>query len=102
VIRTETYLVRNATNEVKYQEVKKFEAFDWGEELIEQVMGSGSTALTNIYSYYTNSADTANYSRLYREIEPGGKWTQYTYNGTGAATSVIKQFLDGPIPADAA
>jgi RHS repeat-associated protein len=102
VIRTETYLVRNASNVVKYQEVKKFQIFAWGEDLIEKVIGTGSLALTNVYSFYTNSADVANYSRLFRSVEPGGKWTQYTYNTNGQPTSVISQFMDSPIPATTA
>jgi RHS repeat-associated protein len=100
VFRTETHLTRNGSNVVKFEEVKVFETLAWGEELRTNTIGSGANALVTNYTYFTNSLDTANYSRLQRIIQPGGKWKQYTYDAKGRMTSVIGQYLDSPIPAN--
>lgn len=102
VVRTEIHLIRDGANNIKFQETNTFQTFAWGEELVQNTVGTGANALVTQYSYYTNATDTANYSRLQRMVSPTGKWEQYTYNSAGRVTSTARQVQDNAIPANSA
>jgi RHS repeat-associated protein len=98
VLRTETHLIRDQMNTIKFQDVSVFQTFAWGEEMIQQTVGTGSNALQTVWSFYTDPSDTNNYGRLYQVVKPGNRWERYAYDSGGKVARKVTQYLDNPIP----
>ena len=106
VYNTETYSIMDAaTQTVRYQEVRNFQVFAWGEELVGLTVGTGPNPLTTTWIYDTNSADsnpaanTGNYQQVSEVLLPNGSWEAYQYDAQERKVLVVSQFLDNPAPA---
>ncbi len=93
--RTNTDIVKDGFGNVDSQTVKIYTLFPWGQELTLQVTGTGNTAMTNQWLYYSNSAtDGTNYSHLKQIIEPTGRWQTYQYDLNGCVTQTVSQVMN--------
>lgn len=106
VYNTETYSIMDAaTQTVRYQEVRNFQVFGWGEELVGLTVGTGPNPLTTTWIYDTNSADsnpaanTGNYQQVSEVLLPNGSWEAYQYDAQERKVLAVSQFLDNPAPA---
>jgi RHS repeat-associated protein len=102
VLRTETHLILDGSSNIKFQETNIYQTFSWGEQQIQNTVGSGTNTLVTTWTYYTNSADTTNYGRLYQTVTPGNHWERYAYNTNGQVIRKVTQFLDATIPTSTA
>lgn len=93
--RTDTSVVSNATGAVAFKQIRKYQAFAWGTNLIEAIV-DGSPAKTNKWFYYDNAAATNTYSRVRMTIAPSGYWERYNYDSLGRVTEIVAQFLNAP------
>jgi RHS repeat-associated protein len=100
--RTEYHVIRDGSDSIKFQEVKVFQTFAWGEELIQHTVGSGSNALQTTWTFYTDPNNTTNYSRLYQVVSPGNHWERYAYDSKGRVARKVTQYLDSPLPTSVA
>jgi RHS repeat-associated protein len=98
LIRTEMYLITDGSSNIKFQETNIYQTFSWGEQQIQQSIGSGTNALVTTWDYYTNAVDTTNYGRLYQVIGPGNHWERYAYDTNGVVVRKVTQYLDNPLP----
>jgi len=89
--RTDTTVIKNAAGATLHQRVEKYTRFPWGLEQVEQVLGTGSTAETNRWQFYSTPGDV-NYSQLARWLGPGGRWERFQYDVYGRLTNRVTQF----------
>jgi len=96
-LRTVVYTVQDGTNSPVYQTTEKYRYYgtNWGERLIEQVIGTGGNALTNSFTYYaTNYVQQAIYG--------DGRWQYYVYDSQNRATNVFSGFLNQAVTTNSA
>jgi RHS repeat-associated protein len=87
--RTNTVEIRN-TNTLIASTIRKFQAFSWGQKLIEEVKGTGAAALTNTYTYYTNAGPTTG---LVQQVNfSDGRWEIREYDANRYLTNLIVSF----------
>lgn len=95
-VRTMTHAVYNPANGLLLaKEVKRYQAYGFGERLIEEVMGDGATARTNTYTYYTDKAnDGDNWRHRKQALFHDGSWAIYQYDSNGRVTTEYSSFLN--------
>ena len=94
-LRTETVIIRNATDQIVSREVNIHKRFPWGQELIQKSLEATANgpALTATWSYYENpTTDIGSYSRLKEHVGAYGNWMQYEYDAFGRETKRVSQF----------
>ncbi len=93
---TRSNTVRNAANELVSQTTKHYLALtDYGRVVSRQIVGTGSSALTNLWFYYDNAgSDGTNYGNVKLTIEPSGFWKRYQYDHAARLTNEVSQFLN--------
>jgi len=94
-VRTENRTVRNNLDTLVYQEIKKYQVFEWGEELINQQIGAGSDNQTTTWNFYDNStSDGYSFGRLHVQTQPNGLTATHTYtfdaNGNLTAETTVE------------
>lgn len=78
--RTETAVVRAAGGQLVSKVAKTYQAFPWGEELVQRVVDPDAAALTTTYAYYENPAEERRYRKLQSVTHPDGSWVKYDYD----------------------
>ncbi len=97
-IRTETHSIQDASAQSSYSEVNTYQLFGWGQELVQQVVGSGGAALTSTWHYYSDFAnDGGNYRQLKDYTDADGHWTRFEYDSIGRQTKQVEQFQNSAI-----
>jgi RHS repeat-associated protein len=95
---TETNVVLNSDGSVAFKQIETYELFSWGPTNLIQRIINPDGALPQVYTwtYYTNSADTTNYSQLEQITEPSGYWERYSYDTSGRILKTVAQFGNAP------
>jgi hypothetical protein len=96
--RVETIVVKDSLS-VSSKVSKFYHSFAWGEELIQEVLDPDGAALTTVYSYYENQAETGRYSRLKSIVNPDGSWEKYECDSAGNMVLVLRPWKDQTIGA---
>jgi RHS repeat-associated protein len=97
-LRTETYLIKGPTNQIVYKELNTYYLYEWGQERLTNIVNPDGVALTNVWSFYTNSAtDGGNYRQLKEEVSSSGRWVRYQYDEFGRETNRVMQFLNSAV-----
>jgi RHS repeat-associated protein len=87
--RTNTVEIRD-TNTLVSSTIRKYQAFPWGQKLIEEVTGTGAATLTNTYTYYTNAGPTTG---LVQQVNfADGRWEIREYDTNRYLTNLIVSF----------
>lgn len=86
-VRRESVQISQGTNEPVAVSSKTYTLLASGERLTEEVKGSGSSALTNSYSYDTNGW-------LQQAVRADGSWNQYVYDAAGRPIRIYSSFLN--------
>lgn len=90
VYRTDTLAVRQGTNAILAQRSRKYEVRSTNEVLLEEISGTGSTARTNTYSYYSDNL-------LQQKTRADGSWEHYLYDNRKRPTNIFSAFgTQGP------
>ncbi|MES2308384.1 MAG: RHS repeat-associated core domain-containing protein, partial [Verrucomicrobiota bacterium] len=87
--------------------VETYQLFDWGQEMVSLAQDPDATNLVTAYSYYIDSADTANYSKQKAVVNPDGSWEKYVYYPTsggfyGREWKTYRPYLSSPATYDQA
>ena len=75
-----------------------FHDFEWGEELISEIIDPDGDKLTTTYSYYENKGN--GFSKKASRIDSNGSWTRYEYDDEGRTIKVITPWMDAPFDAE--
>gem|GEM_PF-646300 len=100
--RTETVQTINPANgAVLFQTVSLYQVFAWGEGLVQQITGTGPAALTNTWSYTSDSfshpAANGNFNRPVQLVRGDGSWELYhSYDDQGRLTEVRSPYGNTP------
>lgn len=97
---TASRTTRNKNQTTISQSVVKTKLFGWGSEVTETTLGTGASAKTTSYSYYSDrAADGTAYGNLCQVSSSDGTWTRYHYEpGFGRLAVQITGLGDVPPP----
>jgi RHS repeat-associated protein len=84
--RIVTREIRNPSGTVASLVTRKYENFAFGEGMVEEILGTGLSALTNSFSYYTNGM-------LRQSVRADGSWEYYLYDSEWRPTNVFSSWL---------
>lgn len=85
-IRTVTKEIRSGSGSLVSITTLKYQAFSWGEGLIEEVRGSGPSSWINTFDYHTNG--------MVRQASRGdGSWTYNVYDNQWRPLTVYSSWL---------
>jgi RHS repeat-associated protein len=91
--RADAVVVKDNTAAIAAQTTENYRLFPWGLTLVQQTLGTGTSAKTTTWTYYTDPVnDRANYGQLKQLVEPSGRWEKYQYDSTGRLTYKVAQF----------
>ncbi|AHF92643.1 type IV secretion protein Rhs [Opitutaceae bacterium TAV5] len=94
-LKVETRELVNPDNSVAQVTVKKTRTYAFGEKTIEEITGSGTAAVTTIYTYYDNATtDGLALGELKTRQTSTGNWESWTYDSEGRKAKRVSQFLD--------
>jgi RHS repeat-associated protein len=97
--RTQTTVVKNSAGQIASTITRKYKTYQWGEELTDESIGSGSNAiLTTRYSYFTDSTDTVRYRKLYSIMYPDQSWKRFDYDEHGNRILEVSTWKSGLLP----
>lgn len=99
-VRIEERTVKDGTGVILSKVRQSFEMFDWGEEMIEEIVDPDGVALTRTYDYYDddmNDGDNYRYQKSY--VDEYGYWETYQYDTYGRLIKVKAQFKDAAFDA---
>jgi RHS repeat-associated protein len=86
-VRTVTYKILSSSAQPLFVQTKNYESYAWGEGLIEEITGTGSNALTNSYSYYSDGT-------LAQAVRSDGSWESYIYDSLKRPTYIFSSWLN--------
>ena len=86
--------VRDSGNQLISSVTRKYQAFPFGTNVVEQNLGTGSAALTTTYDYYTNGLGST--GKLAKVIYEDGRWELHYYNTNGLRTNTCMSWLNQP------
>jgi RHS repeat-associated protein len=92
--RTETTLVKNSSGQVISKIARTYNVFNWGEELVQEVMDPDGAALKTAYAYYEKATEANRYSLVKTVTKPDGSWEKYDYDSSGNTTLVLRPWKD--------
>lgn len=97
-LRTETRTFLDGGGDVIEKVVRKYQSFDWGEELIEIIEDpDGARAVTRFDFYDDRASDGPNYGRLLKREDSNGHWEWFrSYDVEGRLTQSVEQFQNHP------
>jgi RHS repeat-associated protein len=78
-LRQETVEIRNQSNVNLYKAIERYNRFAWGWELTNVVTNPDSNALTNSFTFHTDSSEPTSYGKLRERWYPGGRWELFLY-----------------------
>jgi len=74
-----------------------YQSRPWGEDLVEEIRGIGTEAVTTSYVHHLQTAPAPLRGRLDYWIDSNGQWERHLYVvGTGQRTHTLRPWLDGP------
>lgn len=79
-MRTVTKLVKNSGGQFASRSAKTYQAFTWGEELVQETEHAEASPLTTTYSFHTDLSKDGSYGQLKSVKKPDGSWEMYDYN----------------------
>lgn len=98
--RSETVLVRvpGAGGITATQTARTYTQFNWGEDVVTEIRGTGADALKTTYEYYSDAAVIGSYTNL-RSMTAGGQWEAYEYDPAnfGVITRRHRPWLNSPV-----
>ncbi len=100
--RTDTIVVKGPDAVPVAQTVENYCRYPWGLTLVQRIEGTGTSARTTSWTYFTNAAtDGGNYGQLNHVVEPSGRWEKYQYDAAGRLTNTVAQFGNNSTTAEA-
>jgi RHS repeat-associated protein len=91
--RSDTIIIKADNQDAVAETVENYIQYPWGLTLVQRVEGTGSSARTTMWDYYTNeTTDGGNYGQIKQITEPSGHWRKYQYDTVGQLTNTLTQF----------
>jgi RHS repeat-associated protein len=90
--RTSSSEVRDSNSQLISTRTKKYQAFPFGTNLVEEKVGNGSAILTTAYSWYTNGVGRT--GQLAQVTFEDGRWELYYYETNGLKTNANFAFAN--------
>lgn len=95
--RTETTSVKNNTGKLIFKVARTYYTFEWGEELVQEVIDPDGAALKTLYAFYENPTEANRYRRVKSIAKPDGSWEKYDYDSNGNKVLVLRPWKDQPL-----
>ncbi len=92
--RIETITTKDNTGQVISKVARTYHTYNWGEELLKEVIDPDGAALTTIYNYYEDSTETGRYTKVASITNPDGSWQKYDYDSSGNKTLELRPWKD--------
>lgn len=90
--------VKDSSNVVSDSSQKVYTAYAWGNELTSETHYAGSTPLTTIYDYYSDSAYPGHYTQVKSVTYPSSRWESWNYldEPQGLISTHYESWCDSP------
>jgi RHS repeat-associated protein len=70
-----------------------YRRFDWGEGIIQEILGAGADRQTNHYAYW-NRPGTPSHGRLQQRVSLDGNWERFEYDKRGRISRIYRPFAN--------
>jgi RHS repeat-associated protein len=95
--QVETVEITDSASHTLSKEATTFHLFAWGRQKIRTVVDPDGAALTTNWTYYQDSADTNNYTRVWKVQNSDGSWHIRTYGPLGIVATELNSWKDVPL-----